>query len=363
MTQIASDAFAGTAGTTLQSYSSSWTKHSTSPIGAVLSDANRARGDGSGAAFYYHSVTPTNADYSVNLDVYEVSDTGNYAAGAAGRIDTAAVTMYLARYGDITTDSVQLYKAVAGTFTQLGSNVSDEITTGTSANIKLDMSGSTIAAYSRGGGSPTISVTDTSITAKGKAGFRIGFGGSATASDTVAYHIDNFSVDETSSGVTGTLTSTLDSFTSNLSGTTTIVGSINNTFSSFTSSITGFSTIVGQIAYTNQDVTSNITGTTAVMGQIAVTNQNSTSNITGDVGGNITGTIASTLQNSTSSIQGTTQITGTMSVIMGSFTSVIQGTTTILGTISKTMDDFISSISGFIGEAKARLLSLLGVGS
>lgn len=52
-----------------------------------------------------------------------------------------------------------------------------------------------------------------------------------------------------------------------------------------------------------------------------------------------------------------------MSAIMDSFTSAMQGTTTILGTISKTMDDFISSISGFIGEAKARLLSLLGVGS
>ena len=198
MAQFASDDFAGTENALLSTYNAAWTQHSGSATTAEIA-SGRVRGTAAGAAFYYHSGAPATADYSVSADVYEASNPPAYAAGVTGRTDTSAVTLYFARHArgsSGTVDAWQLYKAVAGTFTQLGSNVTDGINTGTSARVELRMVGTTIALYKRGESTAAISVTDSSITAAGKAGIRLGYSGSDTPSDTAAYHLDNFSADD-----------------------------------------------------------------------------------------------------------------------------------------------------------------------
>lgn len=203
MAQFASATFTGTAGDELTVADGNWTRHSSSSTGCnlVITDANAVRTGGSnGAAVYYHSGTPASADYSANVDITRPSAL-NTAAGPTVRHNTSATTFYLSRY-DVADDTWRLYKAVAGTFTQLGSSVSASFSNGQTKNLKLEAIGSAIKAYADGAGAATISVTDTSITAAGQAGLRYGFGGAPVATDSTGLHLDNFSADDASGGAT-----------------------------------------------------------------------------------------------------------------------------------------------------------------
>lgn len=197
MAQFASDSFSGTDGTLLSTYSANWVKHSSSGAGTLLIYSDRARkNEGGDEALYYHSGTPGGADYSVTSIITCVSSaSGN--PGVCGRINTAANTFYMARY-DTASGGWQLYKRVTGTFTQLGSTSTQTFASG-SKEIKLKMVGSAIELFKEGGGSATISATDSAITAAGKAGLRA----SAAATDTTSYHFENFSADDISGGATG----------------------------------------------------------------------------------------------------------------------------------------------------------------
>lgn len=199
MANIATDSFTGTNGTELSSYSASWVRHSGSASGVNAVIANgRVRATAAGAAMYYHTATPPSADYSVSADIYEASNPSNYGAGVMIRLDTAATTGYMGRARravSASLDGWQLYRTVNNTFTQLGSDQADPITTGTSANVMVRANGTTIELLARGNSTPLISVTDSNITAAGKAGIRIGFGGSDAPTDSTLYHVDNFSVD------------------------------------------------------------------------------------------------------------------------------------------------------------------------
>lgn len=193
MAQFASDAFTGTSGTELSAYSGNWTKHPSSGAGTfVISNANRCRKNSGDAneAIYYHSGSPASADYTVSADlVFVSSDVAS--PSVCGRMSTSANTFYMARYNTDLGGGWQLYKRVAGTFTQLGSTASATFTSGTK-NLVLRMSGSTIELYKEGSGTPTISATDTAISAAGKSGLRCG----ADTSDSTGLHIDNFSADD-----------------------------------------------------------------------------------------------------------------------------------------------------------------------
>ena len=194
MAQFASDAFTGTTGDLLTTYSANWTQHPNSATTAQIASGRVRVTAGGLASLYYHSGSPANADYSVLADIHELSDPTSADAGVVGRLSTSAATFYFARHAKFpspATDAWQLFKCVAGTFTQLGSNVTDAIATGTSAQVMLRMQGTSIALYKRGEATATISVTDSAITAAGKAGLRI-FGDSPSPTDTTLYHLDNF---------------------------------------------------------------------------------------------------------------------------------------------------------------------------
>lgn len=199
MAQFASDTFTDTAGTGLNTHDANWTLHTSySTGGCVITDANRVRRSTSNNTLFWHAGTPASADYEVSGDLFaKETDGGASSAGVVGRVDTAANTCYHWRYGGGTTDGWQLFKFVGGTATQLGSTSSQSLTDETAYAHKLRMVGTTIEGYKQGSGSPTVSVTDSAISAAGKAGMRwVGTG----ELNTTGLHIDNFSADDVGGG-------------------------------------------------------------------------------------------------------------------------------------------------------------------
>lgn len=134
---------------------------------------------------FYASGTPPSANYSVCAAVFAHTDV-SANIGPCGRMDTSANTMYCARYNSGT--SWDLRKVLAGTQSTLTTSTNQLITTGNSKMLCLVMNGTTISMTVEGTteGGP---VTDSDITAAGKAGLRSA--GSVTA--TTGYHLDNFS--------------------------------------------------------------------------------------------------------------------------------------------------------------------------
>lgn len=197
MSQFVYDTFTDTDGVLPTSHTgetgATWTKHASGGGGAaVISNANRVRGTSSTRSLYYASGTPASADYDVTAVLYAVSTTDTYP-GPCGRIDTAAETMYYVTW-DHTRGLWELSKRVAGALTSLGT-YADTFTVGTSKTCMLRMVGSTISVLIDG--VSRISVTDTAISAAGKAGFRQG---NAASTNSTGVHIDSISADDPASG-------------------------------------------------------------------------------------------------------------------------------------------------------------------
>lgn len=202
MAQFASDSFTDSDGTLLSAHGSSWTRHSTgsSPSSGIAITSNRARNTTAATdGAYYHSGSPASADYSVSADVYVVSTDNTNEANVLARVSTSAATWYMARLLNTGSTSAnwQVYKRVAGTFTQLGSNVAQTIAASNSYSLRLECIGTAIKLYTLGSGSAAISVTDSAISAAGKAGIRM-YRSAGTITD--GFHLDNFSGDDPASG-------------------------------------------------------------------------------------------------------------------------------------------------------------------
>lgn len=196
MAQFASDSFTGSAGTVLSTYSANWVRHGSYASGEmVLSDADRVRRSNSNITLYYNTGTPASADYSVSADIFtKTANAGDSFLGVAGRINTAANTLYMARYGGGADVGWQLFKIVSGVATQLGSTSSQSLTDETAYNVKLEMVGTAIKLFKELSGSATISATDSAITAAGVSGLRMSGGTAET--NTTGGHLDNFSADD-----------------------------------------------------------------------------------------------------------------------------------------------------------------------
>lgn len=137
------------------------------------------------------SGSPPNADYFVEMAMDFKTVVGTLNVGPAGRIDPSVNTMYWARYhsGNL---GFELYKTVANTTTILGEIVPYAFPTGTTHVLRLTMVGSVISLDVDGVN--LITVTDTAITAAGKAGFRAG--GTVNAAGT-GIHVVSVNASET----------------------------------------------------------------------------------------------------------------------------------------------------------------------
>ena len=319
MAQFASDAFTDTAGTTLSTHDAAWTVHASYTGTAVISDANRLRVNASGAeAFYWHSGAPATADYSVSADdFFKDADGGNGHVGVTGRIDTAAKTLYMARYGGGANDRWELLKIVTGTTTLLGSSA-EAITDETSHNVLLKMVGTTVELFKDGGATATVSVTDSSISAAGKSGVYLY--NSASANNTTGIHLDNFSADDVSSGVTGTGALTTATTTASGTGTLSHTGTGAPAISAVTASGTGVISHTGTGAATISAIIAAGSGVLSHTGTGAITIGAVTASGSGFLGAGVTGTGALTINNITVSGTGTRTGWDVVSAASGTWT-------------------------------------------
>ena len=195
---ISSDAMAGTAAATLQSRAgeigANWTKHPISTADAVLTSTNRVRKSGTtAAALYYASGMPASADYTVESDLYvATTNVASDAAGVVGRLDpnNTQGTYYLMRY-EQAGQAWSLFSVVNNSWSYLA-GAGQTLAQGQTYRMALDMKGSTIRMLVDG--VQIASVTNSSITAAGKAGIMLGGAGTTTDTDGTGYHLDSFRV-------------------------------------------------------------------------------------------------------------------------------------------------------------------------
>lgn len=146
----------------------SWVKHPSYSDSLNIDDTQDWVTGVGGADFglYYNTASPAAADYYVQADISVPSTVSATYPGVCGRINTGANTLYEA-YWDPPGGAWTLRKKVGGSITSLGT-FSQNLSSGVTYVLKLELGGSTIAVYidtvSR------ISVVDTDIAAAGKAG-------------------------------------------------------------------------------------------------------------------------------------------------------------------------------------------------
>jgi hypothetical protein len=190
VTAFASDVFTDVAGTTLGGHDANWLLITSYAI-SCKTNGSAVYPTAFGNSAYRYAATPPAADYSVSLDVVLQSGTGPVLGGPIGRASSSAATFYHAQY-NVSAGAWRLWKSVAGTFTQLGSDVSQSLTTGTPYRCKLEMIGTAIKLYVDG--VQKISVTDSSISAAGYPGLRMGQS-AGSVGGTTGLQLDNFSAD------------------------------------------------------------------------------------------------------------------------------------------------------------------------
>jgi hypothetical protein len=198
-TPTGADNFTDTSALALASHTgeiaSSWTRHSSSTGNGVISNEGRARKDTTGYGLYYSSAVPASANYAVEADLFVKSLTTGSEIGVAGRLDTAADTYYSAHYS-ASNNAWNIAKVVAGTRTILDFAVVTALTLDQTYRVRLDMVGTTLNMYVNGALISTLGpVTDSSITATGRAGLKLDLpASSASGSTTTGIHPDNFRV-------------------------------------------------------------------------------------------------------------------------------------------------------------------------
>lgn len=191
-----SDTFTDTAGTGLASHTAdsghTWTEHASLTTGdMVISDANRVRSNSNNTSVYHSSWVPATADYDVTAVIRRLSSLGSL--GVVARCETGANTMYLFRYNTGTT-AWEILLLNAGASSTLGS-FSQSLSDNTSYTLKAELRGTALKLYVDS--VERISVTDSTISAKGVAGVRA----LTTVANTTGYHMDSIA---TADAVTAT---------------------------------------------------------------------------------------------------------------------------------------------------------------
>jgi hypothetical protein len=196
----------------LQDFDPAWFRHPTTTstdligntVGAVYSGA-------ASTIIYYTSGTVALADCAVACDLVSVSGVVG-AAGVTARTNDTAQSCYGARYN---AGNVQLFKIVAGAYTQLGANYAASFVSGATHRVGVRCVGNQI--YATWDGADVIGpVTDSSVSS--------GYAGIRTAADDNNLTIDNFSVDNLAAS--DTTPPSLTSPSATATGATTASGSV-----------------------------------------------------------------------------------------------------------------------------------------
>jgi len=194
-----SDSFTGTAGALLTArvgeVGATWAFLTGSANTEQISDAGRARRNGTGYTVNYTTATPASADYSVEADLFVKSNLANDRVGLIARLDTAPTygSYYMARWEpEDTSWNIMEYTNGAGSYLNYVAG-QPALVVGQTYRLKLTVSANALSLYVNG--VLTVSTTDATLTAAGKAGIMDGeVSGTANKSNTAGIHIDDFQV-------------------------------------------------------------------------------------------------------------------------------------------------------------------------
>jgi hypothetical protein len=173
------DYFAGTSGTLLSSHTdnggNSWVQWSSGPDStntAVLNGSGAVSGNVSNQpSSYYNNLTPSSANYTVTgTCTSESSGSTSTICAIYGRLTTGSENGYMWQNQ---TGTCKLFAIAGGAFNQIGSNVSCAWGVGVGHAMGLSMNGTTITGLIDGVATAATG-TDSSATAAGKAGLRMG---------------------------------------------------------------------------------------------------------------------------------------------------------------------------------------------
>ncbi len=194
---FASDNFATGSGDlvgTTPDIGGNWTDGSAGTATPIYVSAKiRQKAAGDPTNYTYVATDPGTPNYYVQADITPQSGGCDGIGGVCGRKTAGSgsgsnFTCYWADYYDTVatgTRTWRLYKVVSGSYTSLGSYTENIGTT--TKTLKLEMNGTAIKVYVDG--VQRISVTDSSITANGRAGVVLG---AAAAPTTNGIYVDNF---------------------------------------------------------------------------------------------------------------------------------------------------------------------------
>jgi hypothetical protein len=187
----ASESFTAADTTLITALALPWTKNTagSNNTAAPSIDSGRAHNENAATTslYYRDDVQPASADYDVEADVVQRSDTNVSSAGVSARIVPGANTHYTALYNNAT-NGWQLVRLVTGALTQLGSDAAQVLTLDQTYRLRLSVRGTVIALWVDG--VPLITQPDAQVTAPGRAGLRT----SNVATSTTGIHLDNWLV-------------------------------------------------------------------------------------------------------------------------------------------------------------------------
>lgn len=168
-----------------------WSSHPASGISSVVAaSSGKYVAQDVGTSIDLNSATPSTADYEVEATVTVMATA--YSCGVLARWDTTATTGYTAfidtnnTTGAGTGNKLVIGKHVAGTFTVIGTPYNIGTLTGP-YRLRLRCSGTSISAWLDG--TQRVSVTDSSISAVGKAGLRV-----TGTGNTTSFRLSDFAV-------------------------------------------------------------------------------------------------------------------------------------------------------------------------
>jgi hypothetical protein len=194
-----SDSFTDTSGRLLTAHTGELAATWTRVLGAAnatVSNEGRIFKANAGYSVNHNSLVQATPDYSVEADVVDKSVIADDAMGVIGRLN-ASNTFYLASWEE-RDNSWNLALVTNGSIDYLDYVPNQPaLVIGQAYRLKLEMVGSALKLYVNG--VLKVSVTDTTLTAAGRAGIMTGrIATSAAQSNTTGLHLDNFQVSTTS---------------------------------------------------------------------------------------------------------------------------------------------------------------------
>ncbi|HEX2084476.1 MAG TPA: RHS repeat-associated core domain-containing protein [Solirubrobacteraceae bacterium] len=199
------DTFTDTSGKTLQTHTPQrggpWVKHPSTTGDAVINAAGRVRRNTTGTAMYTLSAVPQSADYDVETDLYVASldpQSKDEVVSLVARADPTTRNYYEATYDfDPAKGRWCIYRVTPSLRTEIGcaAPAQSMYAAGQTHRAVFRLRGNRLAVVVDG--AELVTAIDSTITAAGRAGLKLGPDGGASFGDGYGGHFDNFEVNST----------------------------------------------------------------------------------------------------------------------------------------------------------------------